>query len=419
MHPLLPTLLEEFHFRMNAFDGGTSRTIKFPNIPNKIMVAIGMRRVGKTYFLFQTIQKLLENTPITRILYLNFEDDRLQPLNQESLRNLIDGFYSLYPENHEKECYLFFDEIQNVTLWHTVIRRYFDTKKVKLFLTGSSAKLLSKEIATSLRGRSIAIEIWPYSFKEFLTAEKITIPIEEGRPIGKASLDKLTLNLLTYIEHGGFPETTGLEPQDRNRLLQDYVSTVIFRDIIERYHITNISLVRQLIKTLLKNVGTSQSMHKLFNDLRSQGFSSGKETIRDYLEYITDAYLAFRIPLYSESLRKVESNPRKTYAIDTGLVRAYSTGFLDNIGHLFENLVYLDLKRHGHEVHYYLTKTRKEIDFLSRDPLGKWHLYQVCWNLDNQQTRKREEEALEEAEIELGLKGSIITPETYFNLDFN
>jgi predicted AAA+ superfamily ATPase len=252
-----------------------------------------------------------------------------------------------------------------------------------------------------------------------LIAEDLEPLIFEKSSLGNASLDKLKLNLNTYIEHGGFPETTGLEPQDRNRLLQDYVSTVIFRDIIERYHITNISLIRQLIKTLIKNVGTSQSTHKLFNDLKSQGFAVGKETIHDYLEHITDAYLGFRIPLYSESLRKVESNPRKTYAIDTGLVRAYSTGFLDNIGHLFENLVYLDLRRHGHEVHYYLTKTRKEIDFLSKDPFGKWHLYQVCWNMDNIQTRKREEDALKEAEVELGIKGAIITPETYFNFGPN
>lgn len=416
MHPLLPILQEEFHDRMKTFTGGTPRDVKFPNIPNKIMVAIGMRRVGKTYLLFQTIHKLLKNIPITRILYLNFEDDRLLPLTQETLRDLIDGFYTIHPENHDHECYLFFDEIQNVDQWHAVIRRYFDTKKVKIFLTGSSAKLLSKEIATSLRGRSVAIEIWPYSFKEFMVAEGIEGIPQGNQLFGKAASDKLKGNLLNYLNQGGFPEITSLEPQDRNLVLQDYVSTVIFRDIIERYHITNISLIRQLIKTLIKNVGTSQSTHKLYNDLRSQGVAVGKETIHDYLEHVTDAYLAFRVPLYSESLRKVESNPKKIYAIDTGLVKAYSTGFLENIGHLFENLVFLDLKRHGHDVHYYLTKSRKEVDFLSRDPLGKWHLHQVCWSLEDPQTRKREEEALKEAEIELGIPGTIITPDSYYNI---
>lgn len=412
---LLPTLLEEFRDKMAGFTGGTPRAVSFPNIPNKIMVAIGMRRTGKTYFLFQTIKKLLEDVPITRILYLNFEDDRLMPVSQETLRNMIDGFYALYPENHDQQCYLFFDEIQNVDQWHSVIRRYFDTKNVKIYLTGSSAKLLSKEIATSLRGRSVAIEIWPFSFKEFLLAEGIeVVPEMEEKSYGKVTLDKLKSHLLTYMDHGGFPETIGLEPQDRNRILQDYVSTVIFRDIIERHGITNISLVRQLIKTLLKNVGTSLSTHKLYNDIKSQGFSVGKTTVHDYLEHITDAYLAFRVPLFSESLRKTESNPKKIYAIDTGLVKAYTTGFLQNIGHHFENLIFLDLKRRGHEVYYYLTNTRREIDFISRDPLGEWHLYQVCWSLDDPQTLEREQGALEEAENELGIKGQIITPDTYF-----
>lgn len=411
---LLPTLMEEFHARMKDFAGGTPREAFFPNIPNKIMVAIGMRRTGKTYFLLQIIQKLLKNIPITRVLYLNFEDDRLMPVTQDTLRTLIDNFYALYPENHDQDCYLFLDEIQNVDGWHSVIRRYFDTKKVKIFLTGSSAKLLSKEIATSLRGRSIATEIWPFSFKEFMMAQNNNILQDATNPLGKSILDKLRGSLIAYLNQGGFPETTHLEPQDRNIILQDYVSTVIFRDIVERYHITNISLVRQLIKTLIKNVGTSLSTHKLYNDIKSQGFSVGKTTIHDYLEHITDSYLAFRVPLFSESLRKTESNPKKIYAIDTGLVNAYSTGFLENSGHHFENLVYLDLRRRGHEIHYYLTNSRREVDFLSRDPLGKWHLYQVCWSLEDPKTMLREQTALDEAEKELGIKGMIITPESYF-----
>lgn len=413
MNILLQTLLEEFHEKMKTFTGGIRREATFSTISDKIMVAIGMRRTGKTYLLFQTIQNLLKDIPITRVLYLNFEDDRLCPMDQQQFAKLIDDFYTLYPENHDHLCYLFFDEIQNVEGWQIVIRRYFDTKKVKIYLTGSSAKLLSKEIATSLRGRSIATEVWPFSFGEFLDAKKILQP--DDQLFGRRSLDKLREWLGIYLDQGGFPETVFLDKSDGMRVLQDYVSVVIFRDIIERHKITNISLIKYIIRTLIKNVGCGFSSNKFLNDLKSQGFSVSKTTIYDYLDYIEDAYLAFSVPLYSESLRKTQTNLKKVYAIDTGLVRAYTTSFSHNLGHHFENLIFLDLKRCRHEVYYYLTATRREVDFLTRNKEGEWRLYQVCWNMDDFKTLERETLALNEAEKELGLKGEIITPDTYFS----
>ena len=414
MKNILSTLLEEFNTKMKYFKGGVKRDVSFPKIEDKIMVAIGMRRVGKTYFLLQNIKEILNTVPISRVLYVNFEDDRLLPMNQEKLGQLIDAFYEIFPENHDLECYLFLDEIQNVNNWHEVVRRYFDTKKVKIFLTGSSSKLLSKEIATSLRGRSFATEIWPFSFCEMEKMKKNTFLWDDKKPLGKPSLDKFKNNLNHYLEEGGFPESTFLNTPLRNQLLQEYVNIVIFRDIVERYNINNISLVKYLIKTMLKNSGGSLSTNKLFNDLKSQGFKVSKMTIYDYLDYIEDAYLAFRVPLYSESLRKVESNHKKIYAIDTGLIKAYSSSLLENKGHYFENLIFLDLKRRGHEIYYYLTEKRYEIDFLSKDLCGKWHMYQVCFDMSNPDTYEREVRALGEAEKELGIKGSIITPDSYF-----
>jgi len=413
MEVLLQTLIEEFREKIAFLSKNQNvvRDSRFPNISDKIMVAVGMRRVGKTYLLFQMVLELLKTVPVTRILYINFEDDRLYPITQQKLRELLDGFYTLYPENHDHLCYLFLDEIQNADQWHAVIRRYFDSKKVKIFLTGSSAKLLNKEIATSLRGRSVAIEVWPFSFEEFLRAKQADYP--QG-PWGKRRLDYLKGWLSTYLEQGGFPETTVLQTQDRRRVLQDYVSIVIFRDIIERYKITNISLIEYMIKTLIRNVGCNFSANKFFNDLKSQSFAVGKMTIHDYLSHIEDAYLSFTVPLYSESLRKTQTNPRKIYAIDTGLASAYSTKFTRDLGHFFENLVYLDLRRKGHKIYYYLTATRREVDFLSQDPEGKWHLYQVCWNMEDEQTVQREMIALAEAEKELGIKGECITPTSYF-----
>jgi len=407
----LLTLREEFKLKLKTFVDGTEREYRFPDTLNKIQVAIGIRRGGKTYFLFQKIIALLKDVPFTRVLYLNFEDERLYPMDQKKLGKMIDEFYTLHPENHENLCYLFLDEIQHVEEWPRVIRRVFDSKNVKIYLTGSSAKLLSKEIATSLRGRSIPIEIWPFSFMEVLQSKKIPFP---PPPFGRISLDKLQEQLRLYIEEGGFPETLFLNPSERSQILQDYVSVVVLRDVIERHNISNIALIRYMIKTLIKNVGCGFTVHKFHNVLKSQGFTASKMTIHDYLEYLEDAYLLFAVPLFSESLKKTQSNPKKIYAIDTGLIRAYTMGMNQNIGHHFENLCFLELKRKGHQIHYYLTETRKEVDFLSLDLFGKWHLYQVSWDTTDSETEERERLALEEAEKELGMKGMLITPTSYF-----
>lgn len=412
---LLPELVEEFYEKLAQFDGSIQREINFPSVPHKIKVAIGMRRTGKTYLLLQKIKNLLTQNPklLKQILYLNFEDDRLLPLSAQKLGELLDDFYSLYPENHYQKCYFILDEIQNVPQWEVVIRRFFDTKKLDIYLTGSSAKLLSKEIATSLRGRSIATEVWPFNFREYLTANKIPFP---QKPFGKISRDQMLKQLNAYLIKGGFPEVVTLDTLDRNRILQDYVDVVIFRDIIERHKVVNTPLIKYLIKTLIKQAGSTFSVNKFFNDLKSQGMNVSKMTIYDYLSYLEDAYLVFSVPLYSESIRKSQINPKKIYIIDPGLINAYVSHSSSNIGHLFENLVYIELKRRGFEVYYYLTeKDRYEVDFLVKDSNHNWHLYQVAWDVTDPDTYAREKRALELAERELKIKGEIITPEVFLD----
>lgn len=412
MRSRLQPFIEEFQKSILTFHDATPRELSLPDLCNKIKVVIGMRRTGKTHFLLQRIKKMLSDNPaiLTRILYLNFEDDRLLPLTASTLGELLDEFYTLYPENHDKECFFILDEIQNVPQWEITVRRFFDTKKVDIYLTGSSAKLLSKEIATSLRGRSLATEMWPFSFNEYLVAKKIAPP---KKPFGKISQDRFLKILRDYLQSGGFPEVINLEAIDRNRILQDYVDVVIFRDIIERYNISNITLVKYLIKTLITNSGAPFSVNKFFNDLKSQGMNVSKMTIHDYLGYIEDAYLVFSVPLYSESLRKVQTNPRKIYTIDTGLIYAYTNSISENLGHLFENLFYIDLRRRGYEVYYYLTAERYEVDFLVKDYKNELQLFQVVWDASNSETMEREKRALKAAEKELNIKGKIITPDIF------
>lgn len=408
---ILPTLLEELKATLGQRVVG--RVLSFPDIKNKAMVAVGMRRVGKTFFLYQQIQKLLEQkVPWERILYINFEDDRLLPVSQKEMARLLESFYTLHPENHDRLCYLFLDEVQNVEGWAAVVRRFLDTKKVKIFLSGSSAKLLSKEIASVLRGRSLAVEIWPYDFTEYLRAHSLDFP---AQPMGKRIQDRMLMELGRYLKIGGFPEVQTLDAEVRTRILQDYVNLVVLRDITERYEITNITLIRYLIKTLAGAAGNLFSVNKTFNELKGQGFKVSKNTLYEYLSYVEDAYLAFAVPLFSHSIRKQQANLRKIYLIDPGLLQAERLVRKDDWGILFENLVYLDLRRKNHKVFYYLTKERYEIDFVTQDPGGKVHLFQVAWSVEDEETLKREERALRAAEEELGVRGELITAGSYFD----
>lgn len=408
---LLELLLAEFHDKFKLLHDVVPREACFPELENKINVAIGMRRAGKTYFIFQKIAQLIqEGVSLTEILYLNLEDDRLLPLTRSKLAGLLDAFYSLYPENHEKKCFLFLDEIQNVDDWAIVIRRIFDTKQVEMYLTGSSAKLLSKEIATSLRGRSLATEIWPYCFHEYLVAQHHVI---QTKPYGAKIRDKLVQVFRQYLEVGGFPEVIHYLQGVREQTLQDYVTIVTYRDIVERYNIVNPEVIKYMIVSMIANVAKPFSINKFYNDLKSQGYKLNKDSLYDYAQHIEDAFLAFSVPLYSESMRKVRVNPKKIYAIDTGLIRAMTLDHTKDLGRLFENLIYLDLRRQGAKIYYYLTKERYEVDFFVHTLQGKKELIQVTWDISDPETKQREERALAAAISELKVSGRIITLDTY------
>ncbi len=335
---LLEVLLGEFHSKIKLLKHLVVRDVQFPQAPNKIKVAIGMRRTGKTYLLYQHILQLIqEGVDKTAILYINFEDDRLLPLDEQKLAKLVDAFYTRYPENHERKCYFFFDEIQNVSNWPLVIRRLHDTKQAEFFLTGSSAKMLSKEISTSLRGRSLAIEVWPYSFAEFLKAGNVLV---DRSLYSKQTEDKLKQAFYQYLAFGGFPEIFSYDRDVKQRTLQEYIDVAIYRDIIERHNIKNPILIKFMILSMIHNVGKPFAVHKFYNNAKSRGFQIGKDTLYEYAEHIEDAFLAFFVPLYDESIRKMQTNPKKLYAVDPGMARALTLDYENELGRLFENVIY-------------------------------------------------------------------------------
>jgi hypothetical protein len=411
MSELILTLQEEFRQNLDYTRQSTPRSCRFPEAKNVIKVAIGMRRSGKTYFLFQTIRDLLaEGLTLDRVLYLNFEDDRILPLDQKAMGQMVDAWYTLYPKNHDTTCYLFLDEVQNVDGWPLVLRRLLDTKNVQIYVTGSSAKLLSKEIATSLRGRSLSVEIFPYSYEEYLMAHQVSVP---PKPFGKKTMDQQKGHLLDYFQTGGFPGVQSMASNERLEALQNYVETVTFRDIVERYQISNTALLKYFIGSLLKNISSLFSINKFYNDIKSQGHQVGKDTLYTYLTYLEDAFLIFPVPIFTESLRRMQTTSKKIYAIDNGLVAANTFNLSGNQGKFLENLVYLDLRRQGKKVFYYFTEEGYEVDFIAQDTFGKYEMIQVVWEMADPQTLEREERALRQAEKELGFPGKIVNLANY------
>jgi len=404
MELLFEQLIADFHERPLPIL--TPRDTRLPALTGKIDAVLGMRRSGKTTFLFQRMQELLDQgIAKERMLYINFDDDRLLPMTTQELGSIGDAWFRMFPQHKNKTCFFFFDEIQNVPGWEAYLRRLLDTEQVQLVVTGSSAKLLSREIATSLRGRAIGSEIFPFSFRESLLHEGIN----PGNQRPGSSLRAVLENRLRrYLVVGGFPEVQGIADEYRIRMLQEYVDAVVLRDIVERHRVGNIKPLRYLIRHLLSAPATLFSINKFYNDLKSQGIACSKDTLHDYFVWLEDAYLAYSIPIEARSERVRQTNPRKVYAIDTGLAQAFSHVPQSDQGHLLENFVFMELRRKGVHITYYRTKKGYEVDFMTTSLHGETALYQVALHLRDEKTRNREIRALTDAMEETGIKHAMI-----------
>lgn len=384
MNTIIEQLIGDFQER--TLPQPTLRESVLPALPGKIDALIGMRRTGKSWRIFQAMNQLLAaGAPKESLLYINFDDERLHPMGAADLQRIPETFFRLYPENKNRRCHLFFDEIQNVSGWDLFVRRLLDTENTQISLTGSSARLLSREIATALRGRSLATEIFPFSFAEALRHQG-----EDDRlsgPPGSRRRALLANRLRAYLESGGFPEVQGVESGLRIRILQDYVDVVILRDIVERHGIGNLAPLRYLIRHLLGSPACAFSVNRFHNDLKSQGIACGKNSLHDYLAHLEDAYLVQSISLDSRSARQRQVNPRKLYPIDTGLAQAFRHGPGMDRGRLLETLVFLDLRRRGFDIAYFRSEQGYEVDFLARSGACAPLAIQACETLADAKTR--------------------------------
>ena len=363
-----------------------------------ISVLVGMRRTGKTWLCFQEIQALIERgVPRDRILYVNFEDDRLTGVTADHLQWLTEFYYARHPANREVECHFFFDEIQNVSGWEKYIRRLLDTEKARITVTGSSAKLLSREIATSLRGRALTTEVFPLSFPEYGMFHGLPLP--NNGSFGAVVRSKALKAMEAYLVGGGFPAVQDMTHEMRSEVLHSYVDVVLLRDIIERHGVTNVSALRELCRHLLQNAATVFSVTRFHGQMKSEGVACTRDTLHLLLGYLEDAYLAFPVPLHTRSAQRRRVNPQKLYLADTGLISAFSMGLTADRGAKLENLVFLSLRRQGFDITYGRTVSGHEVDFIYQTE-GQWHLVQVCWTMEQPETRDREIRALQAMESE-------------------
>ena len=407
MKSLFKQIIIEFH---NEFlPQPIARDIQLPSLPKnvrKAFVYIGMRRSGKTWGLYQRMHELIsKGIDQTQMLYINFEDDRLSNVSVNDLQLILEAYWELYPQYIDnKQLYFFFDEIAEVDSWESFIRRLLDKEHMQIYLSGSSAKMLSKEIATSLRGRTITREIFPMSFKEYLSSKGVSV----NKTLTIKQKAVLKNHFERYLQFGGFPEILGTEASLHREILQGYMDSVIYRDIIERHHVKNHIALHQLLLHCLQNATGLLSVNKLFQQFKSRGMSVGKDSLYEYVNYFEDAYCLFPVSVYSFSLNKAELKPKKIYPIDTGLITAYSIkpGY-DNAASL-ETAAFLHLRRLYQEIFYYQTQQGKEIDFLTIRPNGKMQLYQVSLTLKDEDTRTRELTAITQAMGELKLKQATI-----------
>ncbi len=376
----------------------TRRDVRLPGIPRKARAVVGMRRAGKTCFLHQCLaDRRAAGAPREAQIYFSFEDERLAGLEAAQLSWVLEEYYTRCPQFRDRrQVTFFFDEIQVVPGWETFVRRILDSEKVEVFVSGSSAKMLSREVATALRGRATETVIYPFSYREVLGHQGIEAP-EDSKFVPKAQRSRLERAFLDYLASGGFPEAQGLSAGDRVNLLQGYVDACVFRDVVERHGVTNVVALRRLVRQLLGAAGGRFSVNKFYNDLRSQGVAVSKDSLHEMLAHLEDAFLVRRVPLATDSERRRQVNPAKAYPVDPALIAAFDRSGKANLGHALETAVLLELERRDCGASYVDTPGGFEVDFLSREPDGKRTLVQVSADLSDKSVRDREFRALADA----------------------
>ena len=401
---IIKGLLRDFH--VNPLPAFFSRSVDIPLATGKIITLMGARRSGKTFLLYQLVDRLLkQGVSKERIFFLNFEDERLD-LEAKHLDLILQAYQELYLELEFSECYFLFDEIQNVQGWERFVRRLHESVSRNIFVTGSNARLLSTEIATALRGRALSRTVYPFDFPEVLKFRGIEVDL-----FNTQNRSRIEVVLDEYLEQGGFPELLTVDDQYlRDEILQNYFEVMLLRDLAERKGFGNITALRYFLKRLAASATKQISVHRIFNELKSAGVKIGKNTLYSYLHGAEDIFLAHMLPKYSTRISTRELGEKKVYFIDNGLLNAIRFRFSADRGKAMEQIVFWKLMRmKSSRAELFFYKNSYECDFLIQDQ-NSFAAFQVCHNLEEPETKQREIKGLVKTCKALDLnRGTIIT----------
>ncbi len=393
---------EEFPFML------CERETELPIQSGRIVTVTGIRRCGKSSLLGLAVNKLLQaGVPSERILFVGFDDERLMDLKAEDLDEILQSYREMYPTESLKEVYMFFDEIQLVEGWELFVLRVYKNYCKNIFITGSTAKMLSEEMASALRG-------WPDEYREY------TLSFQEYLNFKSVKANKYTENgaavlaheFRAYCKEGGFPQVVLAEGQtEKVKILQSYFNTMLFRDMMEHYHISSPSeVVRYFLKRVMNNLTKPTSVNNIYNELKSQGLKVSKDSLYLWLDYACNIFLFHRVPKYTRSLVKERTMPAKYYVADIGLCNAVLLSQSEDEGKALENIVYLMIERTlevDGRVYYF--SENNECDFVVQRGDNVSELIQVCWVLNTENTKREVDGLLAAAEATHCTKCKIIT----------
>lgn len=357
------------------------RSLQLPLNKQRIVTVTGVRRCGKSSLLHLTINRLLASgVDKEQILYIGFDDERLANMDVSDFDEILQAYRLMYPDRPLSSVYMFFDEIQIVKGWELFVLRVYKSYCKNVYVTGSTAQMLSGEMSSALRGWPDEYTEYPLSFKEFIAFKgvKANRYTEEGAAL-MANMFK------SYLLTGGFPQAVLANVEtERVKLLQAYFNTMLFRDMIEHYNISaSPSVVRYFLKRVFNNITKPSSVNNIYNDLKSQGLKLSKDSLYQWLDYACNIFLLHKVPKHSKSIIKQSTSLSKYYVVDFALAKSVLLPQSEEKGKALENAVYMHLARHLNEnEQIYYFNEGAECDFVIANDEGVKELIQVCWELD-------------------------------------
>ena len=382
------------------------RATQLPLDEGRIVTVTGIRRCGKSSLLGLTINRLLKNgVPREQILYVGFDDERFLSMSPDNFDEILQAYREMFPHIAIKDVYMFFDEIQLIEGWELFVLRVYKNYCKHIFVTGSTAKMLSEEMASALRGWPDEYREYPLSFSEYLRFKNIESNryTEEGKAV-------LASAFRAYCEEGGFPEVVlATAKSEKIKILQSYFNTMLFRDMMEHYNIgTPSSVVRYFLKRVMNNLTKPTSVNNIYNDIKAQGLKVSKDSLYLWLDYACNIFLLRKVEKYDKSMVKQRSASAKYYVADIALRNAVLLPESEDDGKALENVVYLNLERSlGEEDRVFYYKDSKECDFVVQRGEHVAELIQVCWAL-NEENIEREVGGLLAASYFTGCKKCLI-----------